>query len=93
MIPAPKFAVGEVVMVRSEAFPEQNCDNATVIRSLNKRWTCSDSGDQIYTWSYWTDKDYNYRPWRESALRKRPDPSTQSFDEIMQELKTPKVPT
>jgi len=93
VIPAQKFAVGEVVMIRSESHPEQNCDNAVVTDALFNEWEGTDGMTHI-TWGYRTDndsiEDIDY--WTESALRKRPPPSTQSFDELMREANKPLEP-
>ena len=90
MIPAQKFAVGEVVMIRSVSCPEYNTDS-TVVVSATYREGVTRTGEVVIGWDYNTCRGCG-DPWDESALRKRPPPSTQSFDEIMQELNSPKVP-
>jgi len=89
VIPAQKFAVGEVVMLRSIAYPELNTDRATVLRAAYTESMSVLTRRLGYVWVYDLDVIPPIGRWSESALRKRPPPSTQSFDELMREANTP----
>lgn len=82
----PLFAVNEVVIICSPADLEHGTEQTIV----DLEWS-EDSEWENYqkeTWMYRMAGDEEDRYWEESALRKKYPPSSQSFSELMNTLKS-----
>jgi hypothetical protein len=89
--PAPKFAVGEEVLVLSRTENPGEWVECVIVDfeyksqdhydKLGKKWPAG--------WLYWMDNRADYRFSVECNMRKKPRPADQSFDQIMQGLKRP----
>lgn len=98
---SPKFNVGELITLQSLNYPQYNGQEFEVLGVISGeeygvRYNCQSNGDFCYELSCEVilqfingiNSDFVCNHWSESSLRKKYPPSSQSFKEIMSELKS-----
>lgn len=83
----PKFEVGEVVLLRSEDFPE--CNGECTVLGMYHR----DPVGYCYYLDFVHHVDGFADAWKESSLRKKHTPGELSFTDLMASLSSPKLIT
>lgn len=90
---APLFSVNEEVIVVSDHFGRFESRIIRARYEMRAGFDCVTGAKMPPEFDYWLDpstsKGFPGKPWPESRLRKKPHPSSQSFDEIMQSIKRP----
>lgn len=90
---APLFSVNEEVIVIDDVTGERFEAVITSLMFDGVSGRDPRNGDLVPPgWFYWTNRDFHGMKhdefvWAEISLRKKPRPSSQSFDEIIEEIK------
>ncbi|MND20287.1 hypothetical protein D3C80_106140 [compost metagenome] len=85
----PKFAIGEIVLLRSTGHPELN--NEYCVKGVEEGTYKLPSGEFYKGYAYWLDGLTDR--WVEYVLRKKHIPGEMSFENLMQSLSSPKLLT
>jgi hypothetical protein len=95
----PLFSVGEVVILRSSNYSELNGEYPVLLIIYGlEGYTCpitnqylisGDEGINYVLDMDFMDSDGTCNQWVQSSLRKKHQPSEQSFTELMQAIKSP----
>jgi hypothetical protein len=91
------YEVGEVVLLRSRELPEYDGEYVVQKVYAPNEWTIDSTGSQYngsHTYSYALGFSFEWGKgvcdaWQQTALRKKHEPSQQSFKDLMTTLKSP----
>lgn len=86
MVPMPRFQLGEQVIVNSVSDPACNGRESVIRRAHYGAWHSRDCNRSWEGWAYRLSFKSDW--WAKSALRKKPEPSSKTFAELMFSIKS-----